>query len=480
MGILNWFKNKKKEELLDLQIKKEKMMTDHLEATLQKQTLQDALKSVIGGQLHNQPQPQPQFSTGKPYKRLKFVNNVLTVVFNDGSVLNKTQATIEDFLDVKQSSTEDEIIDIMRGEEQKKDVLDEIESPPTYDAIQTVCQFPDFEISEECVYMNGINRSLPPLLIKRFAEILSKYDKNDPAWESKALDDVEYSSLKKFWLKCCLNSNAQSAEDLYTFLSHHNMKIDRHGNFFAYRRVCKVNDYMDREYGVDDGDKLVSLISGVYNNVKAIWKKKPSDFRIEKIGEEYSMHKVTSDPKGTIIGNLDTLYKELPNMQGNRYTDAHTHRMDYRIGEIASIPRHQCDDDNSVNCSQGLHASSKAYDYTGFGDTPILMIINPMDAVAVPLNEIGKLRVSRFFFAMTLDEEDKYILDDSDFDVTNLGDIFEEKCLANIEEHVHTSFTEEVVRHTFTIPQMSNVDIKNISDMLKDMNDVIKNRIIVQ
>ena len=108
------------------------------------------------------------------------------------------------------------------------------------------------------------------------------------------------------------------------------------------------------------------------------------------------------------------------------------------------------------------------------------MIISPMDAVAVPLNEVGKLRVSRFFFAMTLSEEDKYILDDDSFDVTNLGDIFEEKCLQNIEEHVHTSFTEEVKRHTFSIPQMSNVDIKSISTMLKDMNEIIKNRIVNQ
>jgi hypothetical protein len=469
MGILSWFKNKKKEELLDLQIKKEKLSIDSLEKATKDQEIKGIVQSMI--QMPYQFQPQPQsFLHERPYKKLKFVNDVLTVVFNDGSVLNKVPATVDDFLEVKQASSEDEIIDMMKGKEEKRDILDEIEAPPSYDDVQIVCHFPDFEIAEECVYMNGINRSLPPLLIKRFAEILSKYNQKDPMWENKALNDIEYSSLKKFWLKCCLNPNAQSAEDLYTFLSHHNMKIDRHGNFFAYRRVCKVEPSMD--------DKLVSLISGAYNNVKAVWKKSPLNFRIEKIDGEYSLHKATSDPKGEIVGNLDTLYNNLPNMQENRYTDQHTHRMDYRIGEIASIPRNKCDDDNSVNCSQGLHAASKAYDYRGFGDTPILMIINPMDAVAVPLNEIGKLRVSRWFFAMTLDEEDKYILDDSDFDVTNLGDIFEEKCLANIEQHAHTSFTEEVVRHTFSIPQISNVDIKNISLMLKDMNDAIKNRII--
>ena len=103
-----------------------------------------------------------------------------------------------------------------------------------------------------------------------------------------------------------------------------------------------------------------------------------------------------------------------------------------------------------------------------------------MDIVATPLDDLAKMRTARWFFAMTLAEEDKYILDDSAFDVTHLGDIFEEKCLANIEDHVHMSFTEEVKRHTFTIPQMSNIDITSISTMLKDMNEAIKNRVITQ
>lgn len=442
---LLWFKTRKQKEALN-ELKIE-------EQSLKNEILEQQLFNMADGK--------------KPYKKIKFVNDILTVIFNDGNILSKTQATINDFLNVKLSNTEKEIIDIMRGVEEREDILEDIYFTPTYDDVQAVCNYPDFSVNEECVYMNGIERSLPPLLIKRFGEIIGKY--NCCNGMDAVQNDIEYTSLKKFWLKACLNPNSQSAEDLYTFLSHHNMKIDRHGNFFAYRRVCKVGN-MD--------SNLVDLISSAYNNVKAVWKKKVEDFRIEELDGVYSLHKCTSTPKGTIVGNLDSLYKDLPNMKENRYTDQHTHTMDYRVGEIASIPRNECDDDNNINCSRGLHSCSKEYSYNGFGDTPILVIINPCDCVAVPLNEIGKLRVSRFFFAMTLEEEDKYILDDDDFDVTNLGDVFEEKCLANIEEHVHTSFTEEVARHTFSIPQMSNVDIKNISDMLKDMNDVIKNRII--
>jgi hypothetical protein len=250
------------------------------------------------------------------------------------------------------------------------------------------------------------------------------------------------------------------------------MKIDRHGNFFAYRSVCKVN--------VGKETKLVKVISSAYNNVKAVWKKKAVNYRIEELNGEYSMHKVTAEPIGTIIGNLETLFLDLPNMTENRYTDMYTHTMDYRVGEIASIPRHECDDDNQVNCSRGLHCANREYNYNDFGDTPILVIVNPMDVVASPLNEVGKLRTSRFFFAMILDEEDGYILDEKEFDVTDLGDVFEEKCLANIEDHVHKSFAEEVKRHTFSIPEISDKDIESISDSLRKMNEIIKDRVVKQ
>lgn len=452
----NWFRTKKREEelldkeeeLLDLRIRKEELIVDSLER--EEQSRRDAKLPL--------------------YTILKFVNDVLTVVFTDGSMITKSSVTIDDFIAVKEALSTKEILEIMKGEEKEKkeDVLDNI----TKTDIDVVCHFPDFEVAEECIYMNGIKRSLPPLLVKRFGEILSKFDRAKAGWETEAMNDLEYSSLKKFWLKCCLNPNSQSAEDLYTFLSHHNMKIDRHGNFFAYRSVCKVN--------VGKETKLVKVISSAYNNVKAVWKKKAVNYRIEELNGEYSMHKVTAEPKGKIVGNLETLYLDLPNMTENRYTDMHTHKMDYRVGEIASIPRHECDDNNQVNCGAGLHCANREYNYNGFGDTPILVIVNPMDVVASPLNEVGKLRTSRFFFAMILDEEDGYILDEKEFDVTDLGDVFEEKCLANIEDHVHKSFAEEVKRHTFSIPEISDKDIESISDSLRKMNEIIKDRVVKQ
>jgi len=102
------------------------------------------------------------------------------------------------------------------------------------------------------------------ILINAFAELYTR-----------GIQDVEetldFISLKKFWLKCCLNPNAQSAEDLYEFLTHHKVKIDRHGNFYAYRRVVST---------ARENKELVEFISNTYNKIKGVWKKKPSDYMV--------------------------------------------------------------------------------------------------------------------------------------------------------------------------------------------------------
>ena len=105
------------------------------------------------------------------------------------------------------------------------------------------------------------------------------------------------------------------------------------------------------------------------------------------------------------------------------------------------------------------------------------MIINPADVIAAPLNETAKLRVCRFFFAMTLDESEKYILDEEGFDVTDLGDVFEEKYLKDAHNFVMNNFAEEVKRHTFNIPNINTKEIENTLDILNSMYNVVKNRV---
>ena len=416
----------------------------------------------------------------KLYKMLSLVNNNLTIVLQDGSIISKSNATENDVQEIKLATSESEILRIVKDVNiQQEKVTEELtrEDIEMYsEGFELFKYLDDFYTEGNTVYLSGTNRSLPDLLVKKFIEIITRVDKvfSEESLQDALNNDEEYLSHKKFFMWCCLNPNARSAEDLYGFLEKHNMKIDRHGNFYAYRRVKTVGN---------DNKELVDFISNTYNKIKAVWKKSPKKFKVVTVpdSKKYELKQSDFNVENTeyiCLGDLEYLYLNLPNMKENRYTDAHTGKMDYRVGQIASIPRDEGDDDNTVNCGKGLHICSSEYDYSGFGDVPVLAIVNPMDVLAAPINEVSKLRTSRWFFAMTLPENEKYILDERDFNVLELGDIFNEKCFEDIEEHVKNGFTEEVKRHTFTLPTLSSKELSTIINSLEEISNVINNRVV--
>ncbi len=416
----------------------------------------------------------------KLYKMLSLVNNNLTIVLQDGSIISKSNATENDVQEIKLATSESEILRIVKDVNiQQEKITEELtrEDIEMYsEGFELFKYLDDFYTEGNTVYLSGTNRSLPDLLVKKFIEIITRVDKvfSEESLQEKLNKDEEYLSHKKFFMWCCLNPNAQSAEDLYGFLEKHNMKIDKHGSFYAYRRVKTVGN---------DSKELVDFISNAYNKIKAIWKKSPKKFKVVTVPDsnKYELKQSdfnVEDTEYVCLGDLEYLYLNLPNMKENRYTSAHTGQEDYRVGNVISMPRNEGDDNNSISCSMGFHAASKEYDYSGFGDQDILVIINPMHVLAVPKGEIGKLRTCRWFFAMTLEKDERYILDEEDFNVLELGDIYNEKCFEDIEEHVKNGFTQEVKRHTFTLPTLSSKELSLIINSLEEMSNVINNRVV--
>lgn len=463
MFSLNWFKSETKKQMEGLQIEKQQLENELLRTRIELITPESKIDLVI--------------PLKKLYLSLKLVNDVLTVVLSDGVVLCKSNASTTDFERVRDAKSEDIIIGVMSTTQVAAEHLSdrtEFEKEVALNAgINRLLEHSDFEIENNAIYMKGIKRSIPELLLEKFINVVDSFNPADTdaiAEEKK----VQYEGLKKFWLKCCLNPNAKSAEDLYTFLAHHKVKIDRHGNFYAYRRVCSVKEQ-------NASTLMTDAISNAYNKVKAVWKKSPKNFEICLDSEgEYIFEKTNPAGiyKGEWLGNLEELYLSLSNEKGNHFTDSHTHSFDYRVGQSASMPRCMGDDNNKISCSKGFHSASKAYDYSGFGDTPILMIVNPIDVLAVPIGEVGKLRVCRWFFAMTLSENEMYILDDDEFDVTELGDTFEEECLKDMTKYVQNSFAEEVERHTFQLPGITANEMQDIVNVLEKMKARIANRVV--
>lgn len=67
------------------------------------------------------------------------------------------------------------------------------------------------------------------------------------------------------------------------------------------------------------------------------------------------------------------------------YTDHHSHSFRIKIGEMVTMPRSQCDDNQEVTCSRGLHLASSVWlKHNYYGTVGLTCLCNPADVVAVP------------------------------------------------------------------------------------------------
>lgn len=101
---------------------------------------------------------------------------------------------------------------------------------------------------------------------------------------------------------------------------------------------------------------------------------------------------------GFFVAYRNADFKEIDEEGKEVYTDCHTRTTTIKIGEVVSIPREECDDNQDITCSTGLHLGSKHWlkkDY--FGSQGLVCLCNPADVVAVPpRDDYGKLRTCAY------------------------------------------------------------------------------------
>lgn len=208
------------------------------------------------------------------------------------------------------------------------------------------------------IYYKNIKVSIPKILIDKLLEA----------------DPEEYDRLIKFWCWLSLNPNPETREHLYDWVSKHGVQLTNGGLMVLYRRVIKVKSINDLR------TDLTEFVRTQYRTLKdrkkrtniTVWQDNESNYYLGDI-----------DHGDTLIGNLYGLYNHV---YEGVYTDAHTRTKRYVIGEEAREPRSAGDERSSVSCSFGLHMSHKKYSFSGFGDTPIAVVVNPCDILAVPDN----------------------------------------------------------------------------------------------
>lgn len=460
----------------------------------------------------------------KPYFSMKMVNNVLTVVLNDGTILSKPNCSEEHFHAVTNAKSVEEILFIMSSSEVMADVekakAEAVRIKALQKGLSILDVLADFDVQGNTVYLNGTSRSLPQLLVEKFIEVVNRVHSTDYECGFEQLQDMlnqddEYVALKNFFMWCCLNPRAEVAHELYRFLTENSFRITKQGFVVALRNVVTLHG----------SPELVHFVSNTYNKVKAVWKKNPNEYTVFLENGEYKLvhddklfkqETFTSttcpdcegegqwedwdgeveecetchgtgevDPyeytttvyinHGEKIGNLVELYLDLPNREENRFTDDWTKTFDIRIGQVTSMPMEECNWSTQDCAAAGLHFTADQIHYVGCGDQSVIVLINPMKVVGIGTH---KGRCYEYLPIMTVPrEEATKILHDGMFDTIQLDEEYAIRELESLAEKVKEGFATEAKKYEFNLPQISASEINTIVSNLSEMKSKISKRI---
>jgi hypothetical protein len=400
----------------------------------------------------------------KPYKNIFYSNRNLTVILQSGTMLSKANAPVELLNRVESADSEDTIKQLLVDVSEPKTVQTGIETKEEREVVSknldVLRDHPDFVVKGQDVFLKGVNLAMPAPVIASFIELLEKLafefgneDSDKLYWSL----ENQIDALKMFWLKLALNPLPQSREDLLVFARKNDIRITRNGNLILYRRIVTKE-------GADT--QFVTFVTQNYYRIK----KEGFDtrqFAIARQGDGYSLIDLNEyDGTGDVpFVNLQVAYLELPTYETNTFTSAHDRNVEIKLGGVYSIPEDKINLNNSICAAGGLHAAAVDYNYSGFGDMPVVVLVNPSKAITVPMGETGKLRTTEMFIACVNDKP--------------LGTHFDEDALAAFDSEYHDvalSQLEEAARNKSfealsvqnEVPAVSLVDLNTIKEMLKN------------
>lgn len=391
-----------------------------------------------------------------PYRSVRLIDQLVLVVLNDGSTLSNSTGGQDFFIRVKQCKTEEEILLLfardMKFSKQDEDVNDR---KLINQNLRVIEESKDFEVTGEDVFIKGLSMPLSPVIIAAFIELLEKRGGGDH-YEQLELEE-EYKALRMFTLKLALNPIQSSREDCLTFIRENDIRITATGNLVAYRGIYTT--------GKKD-KKLSNFISTEYFKIKK-WKKSPINYEVWKNGDILRCSKeVHITAWGEKLGNLQNLYDSIGDMEENTYTDGYTRKMKIKVGEVYSIPEEEVDIDSRQDCSNGLHVGSRSFAIGSFGDTKVLVLVNPSKVRSVPYSEGNKMRVSEMFIACILEVNSKGEYMDTDVDLVHLDEDYHNYSIEELQDALAgKKFLEAITCQQEQAP-VTKVDMQKITDML--------------
>ena len=327
------------------------------------------------------------------------LRNNLTVILNDGTTLISSNCTDEMYESIKDANEDQDAIKAIMIPEffKKKD-----EAIAKKELLEGMSTSRYLTVKGASIYLESVSQlSLPEDL----AVAIYQAEKEE--------DVALVNTYLNFWTLASLNPDSRARTNLFWFLKKYGMTISSSGLFVAYRNVVVKNE------GSEISSKLAKRISKAYAKVKMKWKKSPKNFDLVKIDGEVIpiLNSVHDTRVSKHYGNLKELYNKLNNEDiAPTYTDGYTGKFTIKIGEPVTMPRDKCDSVQENTCSRGLHVAGREWLQNGyFGNTSLVVLVNPADVVAVPPSDsYGKMRTCAYYPVALVERDEKgNIINDS-------------------------------------------------------------------
>lgn len=397
----------------------------------------------------------------------------IDVVFTDGDVISGVveQYTYEQ---IRNATSKEDVLDLLipknsKGSDYDLDKEEDDIKTQIASIVSILSEIDDFEVVGEDVFLKGVKSiAIPSSIVAEFIRIVSEMDKNrekDYGLEyiSKDADlGEEYNSLLMFTYKLLLNPLKESREQLLNFVKKNDVKITSYGNLVLYRACWEAEN---------ESDALVKFVAKEYLKIKS-WKKSARNYNVhfsETIGY-FLMGIANNEHKGandlSFIGNLAELYAKLPEMQseGKQYYSDHGKKK-IVIGDIYKIDDSEVNLDSGVCHSGGLHLAAVDYDYSGYGNTNLICLLNPSKTITVPSREIKKLRCSEMMVVGINPNEIGVHIDEGFY--SNLDENYHNYSLEVLQEALKNKSFEPISVST-EVTELTIKEVANVTDILKN------------
>ena len=397
--------------------------------------------------------------------KLIFSGNNLTLTFDTGELYmgscNLEQAK---HLSQNESLTLEEVRAYLEPDFTK--VLEE--NKKSKQLVETVLTDDRFYYAEGSLYRVGIPLSIPKHLAEDIATALEMIQD-----ANSNLDDVngaywsdELERLDNFWKWTSLIRTPESRESFYTYCQKNTLLITKQGFVVAFRRANHVG--RDNSFVKFVTQEYLRLRNNKKSTAVPVYKNNGSN--------EYTLKNYTSgfDDSGlfTYIGILKDLYHSLSENEEEHFESVTTSNYTglpaiYRIGKETRLPENEVDWNPKNDCSPGLHTADKSYGFNGFGDTPVAVILNPMDVASC---NGAKIRSQALTFLTVLNK-------DCEFELTSEIEEMIDEMFANhtnnLQQMLETGNFQEFSKHKL-VKELHFTSILNT--IVSENKEVVKQR----